>query len=142
MEKKTDTLPWNFVGGQRSLIALALMLAAGKEAGSGGLFLLDEVDAALDENNQALVAKLLKVSLLTTSIPIGREAYLHSSRVGQPNPPEKSRFSSRKCYFLRGSGGGPAQTKYNSVEKFGRPARNIYCCVLDSPQNTLSKTLR
>ena len=37
------------------------MLAAGSEAGSGGLFLLDEVDTALDEKNQTLVAKMLKV---------------------------------------------------------------------------------
>eukprot|EP00798_Chlamydomonas_sp_ICE-L_P030713 gene30713-35741_t len=46
-------------GGQRTLISLALLLAVAQHGQRSSLFLLDEVDAALDEHNQAAVARLL-----------------------------------------------------------------------------------
>ena len=39
-------------GGQRSLVSLSLLLAAAQEGSHSSVLLLDEVDAALDENNQ------------------------------------------------------------------------------------------
>ena len=48
-------------GGQRSLVSLALLVAAAQEGSHSSVILLDEVDAALDEVNQALVARLLRV---------------------------------------------------------------------------------
>ncbi|GIL84936.1 hypothetical protein Vretifemale_13526 [Volvox reticuliferus] len=56
-------------GGQRTLVSVALLLGLALALGGGGgggggdgggLFLLDEVDAALDEHNQAAVAALLR----------------------------------------------------------------------------------
>lgn len=47
-------------GGQRSLVSLALLLAAARCGGRCSLFLLDEVDAALDESNQRAVVALLR----------------------------------------------------------------------------------
>ncbi|KAL0051989.1 hypothetical protein WJX82_005987 [Trebouxia sp. C0006] len=47
-------------GGERTLVSLALILAAATAGAKSSLFLMDEVDAALDENNQALVATLIK----------------------------------------------------------------------------------
>ncbi|GBF98926.1 hypothetical protein Rsub_11718 [Raphidocelis subcapitata] len=52
-------------GGQRTLVSLAALLAAARAAGAAGggggaaLLLLDEVDGALDEQNQRRVAELL-----------------------------------------------------------------------------------
>eukprot|EP00884_Botryococcus_braunii_P001050 jgi/Botrbrau1/10946/Bobra.0383s0003.1 len=47
-------------GGQRSLVALAFLIAVAAVGGRGSLFLLDEVDAALDEANQQSIGILLK----------------------------------------------------------------------------------
>ncbi|KAL0034643.1 hypothetical protein WJX77_000708 [Trebouxia sp. C0004] len=47
-------------GGERTLVSLALILAAATAGAKSCLFLMDEVDAALDESNQALVATLIK----------------------------------------------------------------------------------
>jgi ABC-type transport system involved in cytochrome bd biosynthesis fused ATPase/permease subunit len=47
-------------GGQRTLVSLAMLLAVSRAGNSSGLFLLDEVDAALDEHNTARAAALLK----------------------------------------------------------------------------------
>lgn len=47
-------------GGQRTLVSLAMLLAVARAGNSSRLFLLDEVDAALDEHNQARAAALLK----------------------------------------------------------------------------------
>ncbi|KAL0033641.1 hypothetical protein WJX79_009327 [Trebouxia sp. C0005] len=47
-------------GGERTLVSLALILAAATAGAKSSLFLMDEVDAALDESNQALVATLIK----------------------------------------------------------------------------------
>eukprot|EP00887_Chlorella_sp_A99_P003385 scaffold7.g3385.t1 len=46
-------------GGQRTMVSLALVVAAAMAGGCSEVLLLDEVDAALDESNQALLAKLL-----------------------------------------------------------------------------------
>jgi chromosome segregation ATPase len=49
-------------GGQRTLVSLALLLAAARCSGVGAsrLLLLDEVDAALDQHNAGRVAALLR----------------------------------------------------------------------------------
>lgn len=47
-------------GGQRTLVSLAMLLAVARTGSSCGLLLLDEVDAALDEVNQARASSLLK----------------------------------------------------------------------------------
>ncbi|KAK9812833.1 hypothetical protein WJX72_004444 [[Myrmecia] bisecta] len=47
-------------GGQRTLLSLALILSAARAGSHTSLFLMDEVDAALDETNQRLVAALFK----------------------------------------------------------------------------------
>lgn len=49
-------------GGQRSMASLAFLIAAARVGGANRrrLFLLDEVDAALDEANQAAIAGVLK----------------------------------------------------------------------------------
>ena len=39
-------------GGQRTLVSLALLLAAARAGSRSSLFVMDEVDAALDEHNQ------------------------------------------------------------------------------------------
>ena len=46
-------------GGQKTLLALAFVLALA-EYSSSPLYLLDEIDAALDEGNQCLVADVLQ----------------------------------------------------------------------------------
>ena len=50
-------------GGQRSMVAMALLLSASGQGCEGGcsssILLLDEVDAALDQSNQAIVGALL-----------------------------------------------------------------------------------
>ncbi|MEW5314115.1 MAG: hypothetical protein WDW38_005635 [Sanguina aurantia] len=45
--------------GQRTLVSLALLLEAAHAGAHSSVFLLDEVDAALDESNQAAIAALL-----------------------------------------------------------------------------------
>lgn len=47
-------------GGQQTLVSLAMLLAVARSGNGSGLFLLDEVDAALDEHNQARASALLK----------------------------------------------------------------------------------
>lgn len=47
-------------GGQQTLVSLAMLLAVARAGNSSRLFLLDEVDAALDEHNQARAAAFLK----------------------------------------------------------------------------------
>ena len=47
-------------GGQRTLVSLAMLLAVARTGSACGLLLLDEVDAALDEVNQARASGLLK----------------------------------------------------------------------------------
>lgn len=47
-------------GGQQTLVSLAMLLAVARAGNSSRVFLLDEVDAALDEHNQARAAALLK----------------------------------------------------------------------------------
>jgi ABC-type Mn2+/Zn2+ transport system ATPase subunit len=47
-------------GGQRTLVSLAMLLAVARAGGTCGLLLLDEIDAALDEFNQARVSALLR----------------------------------------------------------------------------------
>ncbi|KAK9843744.1 hypothetical protein WJX81_004731 [Elliptochloris bilobata] len=47
-------------GGERTLVSLALMLAAAYAGAGNRLLILDEVDAALDETNQGRVAALLR----------------------------------------------------------------------------------
>ena len=44
-------------GGQRSLVSLSLLLAAAQEGSHSSVLLLDEVDAALDENNQVRLSQ-------------------------------------------------------------------------------------
>ncbi|KAK9851659.1 hypothetical protein WJX84_005821 [Apatococcus fuscideae] len=48
-------------GGQRSIVSLALIISAASAGTGTRVLLLDEVDAALDETNQRLVAGLLQV---------------------------------------------------------------------------------
>ncbi|KAF5836957.1 hypothetical protein DUNSADRAFT_5186 [Dunaliella salina] len=45
-------------GGQRTMVSLSLLLSAACEGSRSNVLLMDEVDAALDEHNQALVANL------------------------------------------------------------------------------------
>jgi len=46
-------------GGQRTLVSLAMLLAVARTGSACGLLLLDEIDAALDEVNQARASALL-----------------------------------------------------------------------------------
>eukprot|EP00955_Chlamydomonas_euryale_P038625 351140-Chlamydomonas_euryale.AAC.45 len=67
-------------GGQRTLVSLALLLAAAREGNNSSLLLLDEVDAALDEHN----AVRNKVRFCCQSLALLRALQLriiaHSSR--------------------------------------------------------------
>ncbi|KAI3435034.1 hypothetical protein D9Q98_003086 [Chlorella vulgaris] len=47
-------------GGQRTLVSLALIVAAAPAGATSSLLLMDEVDGQLDESNQALVARLFQ----------------------------------------------------------------------------------
>ena len=64
-------------GGQRTLLNLSLLLAISQHRPSM-LLLMDEVDAALDENNAARVAALLKgISASSQVIAISHRPELH-----------------------------------------------------------------
>jgi ATPase subunit of ABC transporter with duplicated ATPase domains len=47
-------------GGQQTLVSLAMLLAVARSGNGSSLFLLDEIDAALDEHNQARASALLR----------------------------------------------------------------------------------
>lgn len=47
-------------GGQQTLVSLAMLLAVARSGNGSSLFLMDEIDAALDEHNQARASALLR----------------------------------------------------------------------------------
>jgi chromosome segregation ATPase len=49
-------------GGQRTMVSLAFVVAAATAGSATSVLLMDEVDAALDETNQALVRPCLVVA--------------------------------------------------------------------------------
>jgi ABC-type glutathione transport system ATPase component len=64
-ESEPDSSQWftslgQLSGGQQTLVSLAMLLAVARSGNGSSLFLMDEIDAALDEHNQARASALLR----------------------------------------------------------------------------------